>query len=188
MARADAPFIARVEDLPGDLVGVPAAWALAATWKARYPRQPLIEYRNIDEFAAGVESGRAYAAVATLEHAADLVDKSTGRLRIIAKLDDPYPISVAVRNDEPELLPIMQQAIDATTPAERDQINQRRTTFRIEQGLDLTRLWQVLGVLGLIGLSLAWRQWELTRLNRRLVVARDAAEVGSRAKVTSWRT
>ena len=85
---------------------------------------------------------------------------------------------LAVRNDEPALLAIMQKAVDAVTPAERDRIAQRRTTFHLEQSLDLTRLWQGLGVLAFMGLFLAYRHWELTRLNRRLVLARDAAERG----------
>jgi signal transduction histidine kinase len=103
-------------------------------------------------------------------------------LRIIGKLDDAYPISVAVRNDEPPLIAIMQNAVDAVTPAERDQIARRRTTFNIEQSLELRRLWQVLGVLWVVGLFLGYRQWELTRLSRRLVLARNAADLANRAK------
>jgi len=182
VARDEAPFVAGIEQLAGQPIGVPEHTAIAAALRARFPEQPLVELANLGELTAAITSGRVYAAVATLEHAAEALQQGDGRLRIIGKLDDPYPISVAVRNDEPALLAIMQKAVDAVTPAERDRIAQRRTTFHLEQSPDLTRLWQVLGVLALMGLFLAYRHWELTRLNHRLVLARDAAEVASRAK------
>ncbi len=182
VARAEAPFVAGIEDLAGKPIGLPTHTAIATALRARMPRQPFVDLGNIAEFEHAITRGRVYAAVTTLEHAAELIDRSLGRLRIIGKLDDPYPISVAVRKDEPALLAIMQKAVDSVTPAERDRISGRRTIFHLEQSLDLTRLWQFLGAMVLLGLFLGWRQWELTRLNRRLVRARDAAEVANRAK------
>jgi diguanylate cyclase (GGDEF)-like protein len=182
LARDEAPFVAGIESLAGQPIAVPGGTAVAAKLKARYPQQQFIALDSVEQFQDAITSGRVYAAVATLEHAADLVEQGLGRFRIIAKLDDPYPIAVAVRNDQPELLAIMQKVVAATTPAERDQIAQRRTTFRIEQDLDLSRLWQFLGLFAVVGAFLGWRHWELTRLNRHLRRAKEVAEVANRAK------
>jgi len=182
LARDEAPFVAGIESLAGLPIAVPGGTAVAANLKARYPQQQFIALDSVEQFQDAITSGRVYAAVATLEHAADLVEQGLGRFRIIAKLDDPYPIAVAVRNDQPELLAIMQKVVASTTPAERDQIARRRTTFRIEQDLDLSRLWQFLGLFAVVGAFLGWRHWELTRLNRHLRRAKEAAELANRAK------
>ena len=182
VARAEAPFVAGIESLPGKPIAVPKRSAIESQLRARYPDQPLVPFDSPADGLERLADGRAYAAVVALENAAELIDQGLGRLRIIGKLDDPYPISVAVRNDEPELLAILQKAVDATTPAEHDRIAERRTTFQIEQRLDLTRLLQILAAIGLIGAFLAHRQWELGRLNRRLRLAKEAAEVANRAK------
>ena len=97
-------------------------------------------------------------------------------------MDSRYPISVAVRNDEPALLSIMDKAVASLTQAEKDAIAARQTRFTIEQQMNLTRLWQGLGVIALIGLALLYRQYELQRLNRALMLARDQAEQASNAK------
>lgn len=182
VGRDQASFVAGIEDLAGKTLGVPAGSAIVKGLLARFPEQPLAEIENVDDFGAAIANGRIYAAVTTLDNAADLVENGLGRFRIIGKLDETAAISVAVRNDAPELLALMEKAIGATTAAERDQISGRRTTFKIQQELDLTRLWQVFGILAVIGLFLGYRHSELTRLNRRLAVAKEAAEVANRAK------
>jgi len=137
VARADAPFVAGIESLPGKPIGVPLDSAIESQLKARYPQQPFVAFGSPADGLRLLSEGGMYAAVVALENAAELVDEGLGRLRIIGKLDEPYAISVAVRNDEPELLGILQKAVNATTPAEHDRIAERRTTFRIEQRLDL---------------------------------------------------
>jgi ABC-type amino acid transport substrate-binding protein/CheY-like chemotaxis protein/nitrogen-specific signal transduction histidine kinase/HPt (histidine-containing phosphotransfer) domain-containing protein len=182
VARADAPFVAGIESLPGKPIGVPLDSAIESQLKARYPQQPFVAFGSPADGLRLLSEGGMYAAVVALENAAELVDEGLGRLRIIGKLDEPYPISVAVRNDEPELLGILQKAVNATTPAEHDRIAERRTTFRIEQRLDLAWLLQILAVLAVVAAVLGHRQWELGRLNRRLRIAKEAAEVADRAK------
>ena len=182
VARTGAPFVAGIRDLPGKRIAVPPRSAIESLLRARHPDQPFVTAGSPAALVEALDSGRADAVVATLEHGVELVERGLGRYQIIAKLDDDYPISVAVRDDEPLLRSILQKAVDSVTPAEHDRIRKRRTTFRVDRPMDLTLLWQVLGVLGIIGLLLGWRQFELARLNRRLIAAKEAAEDANRAK------
>ncbi len=182
VARDGAPFVAGIANLAGKPIGVPAQSAIAADLRSRFPDQPLVELDHIRDYGQAISTGRIYAVVTTLDHAAKLVEEGGGRFRVIGKLDEPARISVAVRNDAPELLSLMNKAIAATTAAQHDRISQRRTNFRVEQAIDLTRLWQLLAVLALIWLALAYRQLVLGRLNRRLLAAKDAAELANRTK------
>ncbi len=182
VAGDEAPFVAGIEDRKGKPLGVPEGSSIAADLRARFPDQTLVEIQDNKELPEAIAGGQVYAGVITLDHAAELVEKGLGRFRIIGKLDQPEPISVAVRGDAPELRSLMEKAVSVTTQGEHDRISNRRTTFKIEQSVDFTRLWQILAVLGLIWLALGYRHLELGRLNRRLIVARHAADVANRAK------
>jgi diguanylate cyclase (GGDEF)-like protein len=182
VGRDEAPFVAGIEDLPGEPLGVPKGSAIVTSLRARFPERPLLELDGIGDFGEAIASGWVYAAVTTLDNAAELVDTRLGRFRIVGKLDEPAQIAVAVRSDAPQLLALMEKAVDATSAAERDAITGRRTTFKLQQELDLTRLFQVLGVLGVLGLFLGYRHYELSRLTGRLAAAKEAAERANVAK------
>ncbi|WP_058554240.1 transporter substrate-binding domain-containing protein [Thiohalocapsa sp. ML1] len=176
------PFVREIAALAGETIAVPGASAIEAMLRAEYPALTFVPTQSAEDLRQGFGTARITVAVTTLEHAAELVDQSAGGLRIIGELDDRYPIAVATRSDEPLLHLVMNKAVAALTPAERDAIELKQTKFTIEQRLDLTLLWQVLAVATLIGLLLLHRQRELTRLNRDLIAARDAAQVAAAAK------
>lgn len=182
VAPAREPFVADLKALAGRVITVPAASAIAAQLREQHPELELLAVDDLDEAVAAIRADRAYAALATLEHAADTIARSAGELRVVAQLPDPYPVSIAVRRDEPVLLGIMDKALASVTPAERDALNRRATTFTIRQHLDLTRLWPFLVIALTAAGFLLLRQRELARLNRALRSARDAAEAAVAAE------
>jgi signal transduction histidine kinase/CheY-like chemotaxis protein/ABC-type nitrate/sulfonate/bicarbonate transport system substrate-binding protein len=182
LGPSDMPFVRDMRALRGESVAVPAASAIADELEARHPDVRFVSSPTPVAMKEALQAGDITAAVATLEHAARVVHESAGRLAIIGQLDNRYPIAVGTRSDEPLLRLIMDKALAAVTPAERDAIELKQTQFTIEQRMDLTLLWQVLAGVGLVGLFLLYRQRELTRLNRDLTAARDAARVAAAAK------
>jgi ABC-type amino acid transport substrate-binding protein/CheY-like chemotaxis protein/HPt (histidine-containing phosphotransfer) domain-containing protein len=182
VATSDKPYVRGLKALRGEAIAVPGASAIETELRAMHPDMDFVPLPSAQAFSEALSTGRVSAAVATLEHAANMVDASAGRLRIVGQLENRYPVSVATRNDEPLLHLIMQKAVRAVTPAERDAIELKQTKFTIEQRMDLTLLWEVLAAAGIIGLLLLYRQRELERLNRDLRAARDAARVAAAAK------
>ena len=182
VALRDAPYVSGIQAIAGRVIAVPESSAILMELRQRFPTMTLVEVSRPADVIPALQSGRVYAAVATLDLAAELVNVSLGWLRIIGQMDNRYPISVAVRNDEPALRSIMDKAVASLTRAESDAIAARQTRFTIEQHLNLTRLWQGLGLVGLIAIAMLYRQYELQRLNRALIVARDQAEQASNAK------
>ncbi|MCF7991211.1 MAG: transporter substrate-binding domain-containing protein [Thiohalocapsa sp.] len=182
VARDTEPFVSGIGALSDRVIGVPEASAISLTLRRRYPGIELRAMPTMSDATRAVLDGQVYAAVATLEHAAEMIDASFGGLRIIGELDDGYPISVAVRKDQPVLLGIMDKAVASLSEAERDLIAKRQTRFTIERYMDPKILWQVLAAVLLFAGFFGYRQLELTRLNRQLVAARDAAETAGREK------
>ncbi len=182
VAPVDSPFVRDIEALRAEAIAVPAESAIAAALADRHPELQFVSLPSQDALRQAFAAGQVTAAVATLEHAAALVATSAGGLRIIGQLEHRDPIAVATRNDEPLLHLAMEKAIAAMTPAERDAVERKQTRFTIEQRMDLTLLWQVLAVVAIVGLLVLYRQRELSRLNRELIAARDAAQVAAAAK------
>jgi hypothetical protein len=154
---------------------------MGANLKARFPDLRFEEFKSLEALTDAIATGRVYASVATFEHAAEFRQKGIGRFRIIGTLGQPYPISVAVRSDDPMLLSLLQRAVETITLVERDRLSQRQTAFTIEEKLDLAWLWEVLGGVLAIARFLGYRHYEPTRLNRRLRADKGAAEVANRA-------
>ena len=182
VARSDAPFVAGIEALSGMPIAVPAGAAIVERLRAEHPGLTLVPKTGPAAMEASILDGHSYAAVSILEHAAEMVEESAGRLHIIGKLNTTYPVALASRNDEPLLARVLQKGLDAISPAERDRIRHRRTRFEIHNRPDLTHLWQILAVVGLVITLLAYRQRVLARLNRRLRDAKEAAEAADAAK------
>lgn len=182
IGRIDQPFVTGIEELLDAPIAVSSQAAAAQMLRARYPRIQLLEIDGYQAAAELLSSRQIAAIVAELIHAGNLVDQRVDRYRIIGKLDLPYPISLAVRRDDRLLLTILDKAIAATSQAERDTLARRWTRFTIEEQVDLTPLWQGLGVACLLALLLLYRQHALARINRALAAARDAAEAAAAAK------
>jgi signal transduction histidine kinase/CheY-like chemotaxis protein/HPt (histidine-containing phosphotransfer) domain-containing protein len=182
VAPSDTGYVRGINGLRGESIAVPGATAIEAELCAEHPDIDFVPLPSPEAQQAALDAGRVSASVATLEHAAQMVDASGGRLAIVGQLENRYPISVATRADEPLLRLVMDKAVAAVTPAERDAIELKQTKFTIEQHMDLTLLWDVLAVVGVIGVILLYRQRELKRLNRDLLAARDAARVAAAAK------
>jgi signal transduction histidine kinase/CheY-like chemotaxis protein/HPt (histidine-containing phosphotransfer) domain-containing protein len=175
-------YVRGVDAFAGQRVAVPDASAIEARLRSAHEAVEFVAVSEPKELIHALRSGEVAAAVSTLEHAAELVDQAGGQLRIIGQLEAGYPVSVATRNDEPLLRMAMDKALAAVTPAERDAIELKQTKFTIEEQIDLTHLWQLLGIGLLLATILLYRQRELERLNRDLTRARDAARVADAAK------
>lgn len=71
---------------------------------------------------------------------------------------------------------------DFSTRAERDGSGVRRTPGTLDEWVDDGVPWWTFAIVVVIGAFFLYRHLKLVRLNRRLVVARDAAEVARQAK------
>ncbi len=183
IALNDTPFIPHISSILDKTIAVPKDAAIKELLHNKYPQLHLLDYdKGIPQLKQLLEQGKAYAGITGLEYAAEIIRNNPGRYRIIGKLDETDPIAIAVRNDRPALLHIMQKAVDSLTQAERDAIGKRWTKFTIEESVDYRRLWQILAFFSLIGLLLLYRQRQLKRFNHQLLRAKEQAEAANKVK------
>lgn len=173
--RAEAQPVESLEALQGKVLALPARHALESAIRHEYPQIGLRSVKTYAEARALVETGEADA---TIENDNAIYRFPAGRLKIGASLEGKWEHDhLALRKGQPQLLSILNKALEALPPGELQGI---RTKWLEGATAVAPSPWQwmyswlfwgglLMGVFGLI--SVSWRQ----RLNIQ-VQKRKAAE------------
>lgn len=170
--REDAPFWIGLRSLAGRTVATPRGHVTTEFLEREYPELKL---RLVDDLGAALElvaGGEADAAVSNLVAVSHLI-KTRGlrNLKVAGLMKERFDLRLAVRNDQPELLAILDKALATITEREELAIVERWIGVNIEDAINW-RLIRTLGTWvalvggGIFGAGFLW--------NRRL--ARELAE------------
>lgn len=166
LAKPDKPFVGSIDALRDKTIAVLPNSAVAALLQRDYPDLNLLQ-AGTRELEQVLEQDRAYAFVVSLENAARWIEERVHNYKIIGKLDYRYPISVAVREDWPQLQGILDAAIASIDEAEHNRIQNQWNIHTLKEQVDLRRVWWIIAVAALlIFIVLYW--------NRKLAQAREA--------------
>lgn len=178
---AKAPFIEDPAVLAGKTLGVANGYASLDILRARYPDMHLMEVPSIVEGLRLVADGRLYGYIDTVPAISQAIAKGHfSDLKIAGRLDAHLDLSVASRDDEPELASLFQKAVNSFSREESDAIIKRWLAVTFEQGFDYSLVWKVLaGAVLVVGVVVWWNR-KLARLNRALRQANEARDAASR--------
>ncbi len=182
LAKSSEPFIQSIADIADKKIALPDYTAVEETLKHDYPYTEFIETKTPELLLKKIESGEVYAGVVTFAHGVQIIQQGLYNLKIINKLDYTYPISIAVRNDAPQLLTIMQKAVNSLTQADHSSINRNWNSVKIIESQNYSLIWKVvlLTFLSLAGIFY-WNR-KLTRLNTALQQTKEEAVRANQAK------
>ncbi len=153
-------YVNGLRDLQNEKVAVVRGYATQDLLEKNHPELDLYLADNVADALEKLSHGQVYAYIgniATVSH----VIKREGLTNIKISGETPYnyELSMAVRNDWPEFVPILQKALDSISEQKRDQIYRNWIQLRYELGFDYTLFWQVLAVVALvIGVVLFWNR------------------------------
>jgi PAS domain S-box-containing protein len=170
IATTDKTFVPSLDTLNHETMGIHPGAAFKETLQRDYPSIKIVEIET-DNIAHALDSGEIYAFISSLEHIVYWMNEQIHNYKIIGKIDYPYPISVAVRNDWPQLYVIMNKAIAALTQTEHNEIQRRWLTHTLEQKIDYRQLWHIAGIiLCIFVLILYWNRTLRREVARRRLV------------------
>ncbi|KQZ91292.1 transporter substrate-binding domain-containing protein [Pseudomonas sp. Root562] len=116
IGHSEAPAVQSLEQLAKKVLVLPTRHALEAVIRHEYPSIELRSVKTYAEARALVESGEAYATIDT-EVGARLYP--SGRLKVGAAIEGKWDADyLAVRKGQPQLLSILNKALEAFSPAE----------------------------------------------------------------------
>lgn len=172
LARIETPFVDGLDEFGDKPVGIVRGYAFAELLRARHPRLNLVEVDSERDGLARLQRGEIggyIGALATVNYY--LRELGYADIKVVGRVPGDWALSIATRNDEPELLSIAQKLVDSLTDADRQAIEQRWHSVQIEEKLDMTLVWQWGGAAALVLLLLFLWNRKLGGLNRQLAEA-----------------
>ena len=167
IGKKDQPFIGSLNALAGQTICGAKNSVIMQHIARDFPSIKQIGIETTDEAIKALHTGQVDACVGSLDQVATELGWFFQDSKIIAKLDYPYPISVAVRKDLPELRSSFDRAIESITDADRSQIMRRWSFVNIEEQVDYALVWKtVAAAVFLLGIFFLWNrklQKEITR-------------------------
>ncbi len=133
---------------------------------------PGIDLQVLDNGDAGVRrvaSGDLVAFVNILPALVySLQKQGLTNVKISGTLPSKVALSVLINPSRPELLPLLNDAIDHITQSERQKILSKWVQVKYEKGVDYSLLWKLSALFGVIILLLGLRYYHLSRLRSKL--------------------
>lgn len=167
--RSEIGFMPGITGANGELVGVTENYAFADDLVRKYPNIDFVTVQSIGKGLAMVRKGELFGYVDSLLALAYTIQKRyTGELKIATEANLRLKLSMAIRNDQPELLNIFNKAILSLNNSDHQQILNKWISVTYEEATNYRLVFQILtGVVLLFGVLL-YRHYTLGKLNRKL--------------------
>ncbi|MGR9051622.1 MAG: diguanylate cyclase [Gammaproteobacteria bacterium] len=135
-------------------------------------RYPAIRITEVDDARTGLEMvahGRAFGYIDTVATIGYQTQKNgILNIKISGITGLYYNMSVAVRNDRPELLTIYDKAVASVSDAEKMHILNKWISIKYEQMHDYSLYWKIIAGIAVLFLLLAYRERVITHYNTKL--------------------
>ncbi len=190
ITRKDYPYIGGLADLSGKKVAEIKTLAYYARLKKRYPKIDFYFVKSIPEALEAVSLGKADAYTLNLAVASYYIGHlGLANLKVAAPAADKVnELGMGVRKDWPMLVGILDKALASITQAERDAIQQRWISVRLEHGFAASKFLKWLIGAGVAALLVVASFLFWNRKLRREIEERNRAEAALQESETLFRT
>ncbi len=183
VVRDDTPFIPNVAALLDKTFALVTGYSETAALVERYPALQVLPVDDVGAALEAVATGKADATVGniTVLHY-KLRELGLANLKVAAPADDQdRRVYIAVRDDWPELVSILNKGLATITPEERQRLLDRWINVEYERGLDPATVWrttvQALAGAGLVALFVFVYLWRLRgEIAERRALQQELAE------------
>ncbi|MDQ7781514.1 MAG: transporter substrate-binding domain-containing protein [Desulfomonilaceae bacterium] len=157
VTRTDAAYIGGIDDLHRETVAVIEDYQIHELMRRQHPEVRLLVVGSAREALERVSRGEAFAFAGNLATTSYLIPKlGITNLKVAAPTPYSYVISFGVRKDRPELVSILNKALETITRTERTEMAQRWISLGA-YGIDYALVLKGAGIAAVIVLViLAW--------------------------------
>ena len=167
----DEPYIDGVEALRNKTIAVVKSYASHDLLAKNHPDLNLQPLESVRQGLEAVSYSRAFAFIGNLA-AINQVIREAGitNLKISGQTPYRFELSMAVRKDWPELIPILQKALDSISPTERDQIYNRWIHLKFQEEVDYRYIVAIIFIgLMIVSIVLIWNRKLRREIGHRLI-------------------
>jgi signal transduction histidine kinase len=171
ITRTNGAFLWSVEDLFGKVVATPRNYATTLELQRTYPEINLRLTENMEEAMDLVSDGAAAATVTNLANASFIIKtRGLSNLKIAGIMPETFELRLAVRQDWPELIGILDKGIASITRADLQAIDHRWIRVDYAKVIRWDIVWKTSAiVLGVLVSVIGFFVWHNRSLRRELV-------------------
>lgn len=174
---AVSPFIDDPAALAGKTLGVVNGYSSLDILRARYPDIRLVEVPSVSEGLRLVADGKLDGYIDTVPAISQAIARDHfSDLKIAGRLDAQLDLSVASRDDEPELASLFQKAVNSLSKEETDAVIKKWVAVTFEESFDYSKFWKALAAAAAVLALVVWWNRKLARLNRAIRQAHEALD------------
>lgn len=154
------PYIDGIPALRNLTVSVVESYASHELLVQNHPDLKLRPASSVREGLEAVSNGLAHAFIGNLAVASQVIrEAGITNVKISGQTPYRFELSMAVRKDWPELIPILQKGLDSVTPEERDAIYNRWIRVKFREDADYRIVFAVIMIGAIIlGVILVWNR------------------------------
>ncbi|MBT7208480.1 MAG: EAL domain-containing protein [Gammaproteobacteria bacterium] len=169
MVIATKDTVGYVDGLKGLLektIAIENGYASHDLLRTKHPELQLQPHTDTLSSVLAVSKGQAFAYIGTIANLSHMLrTHGITNIRISGQVPYSFDLSMGVRSDWPELVPILQKALDSISLQEKNTILQKWIGIDIDQELDYSLVWQIAGIVLFLFLSILY--WNLL-LNKKV--------------------
>ncbi len=166
VTRDNIDFVEGIDGLAGKKVSIEKGYGSYDLMLDRHPEVNIIPYTDSLSAMMAVSNGEVFAYIgniATMSYVAR--QNGITNIKISGQVPYRFDLSIGVRDDWPEFIPILQKALNSITREEHNQIRNKWIAIDVEKPFNYTIIWQVGSLVIIILVSFLF--WNLS-LNKRV--------------------
>lgn len=187
--QQDKPFIDSMHSVLPARFAVVRGYAWADMLEEKYPN---IDIMLVDDIADGlkkVANGEVYGYIdGMIAVAQGIRQQGLVNLKVAGKTDINIGLSIGIRNDEPELLSILNKVVQAITQEEHQQIQSRSVSLNVQQAINYELLWKFVIAALILAAFMLYRHYLLAKQARALKVAHTSLRAAHQEIASQNRT
>ena len=169
ITKSDKPFIKDIGDIIHKSISRKKGSGLIHKLKTLYPNINIIETKDYLESLKKVSSGDVYCTIATLPVASYYINQfALNNLHVAGYTDMTYKLSIAIRDDQPKLLSILNKTLNNISQQEHNKIYNKWANVKLKEQFDYTYLINISILLIIITLLITYRHFTLKKQNKKL--------------------
>ncbi|MGZ8200355.1 MAG: diguanylate cyclase [Methylosarcina sp.] len=167
--RTYRPYVDDINGILDTRLLTVKGYAISEMLKHKYPDIHIVEVENARTGLEWVANGKAFGYIDTVATIGYQTQKhGILNIKISGATNEEYAMAIAVRNDQPLLLSIIDKAVASLSEGDKLPILNKWLSIKFEQKENTIPTWKILTAIGVILLLFALREYVVNRYKSKL--------------------
>ncbi|RLA76980.1 MAG: hypothetical protein DRG78_18095, partial [Epsilonproteobacteria bacterium] len=132
--KPNITFVDTIASLNGKKIGIVKDYAFNEILRKKYPNINIVDVNNINNGLQQVVDGKLFGFIGTISSVGYKFQTTfLGELKISGKFDEKWELGIGVRDDEPILFDILQNAVNNLTQEEKQKVLNKWLSIKLEK-------------------------------------------------------